>query len=146
GLTLAEAMNELAFLATGMYGHPLRKQHGPPSPRPAVEIRLQERKVACPHRADRRATSDFLEFARPARIRLLGQRQPHRTAPAVEPAPGTHAWHRRGPANPALQRLWRMGYRTLSSLTVGRLHSSCVPRIVGNLRANLPCPSSEAFS
>jgi sulfoxide reductase catalytic subunit YedY len=30
GLTLAEATNELAFLATGMYGHPLRKQHGAP--------------------------------------------------------------------------------------------------------------------
>jgi sulfoxide reductase catalytic subunit YedY len=30
GLTLAEAGNELAFVATGMYGHPLLKQHGAP--------------------------------------------------------------------------------------------------------------------
>jgi sulfoxide reductase catalytic subunit YedY len=30
GLTLAEATNELAFLATGMYGHALLKQHGSP--------------------------------------------------------------------------------------------------------------------
>jgi sulfoxide reductase catalytic subunit YedY len=30
GLTLAEATNELAFLATGMYGHALLKQHGAP--------------------------------------------------------------------------------------------------------------------
>jgi sulfoxide reductase catalytic subunit YedY len=30
GLTLAEATNELAFVATGMYGHALRKQHGAP--------------------------------------------------------------------------------------------------------------------
>jgi sulfoxide reductase catalytic subunit YedY len=30
GLTLPEATNELAFLATGMYGHPLLKQHGAP--------------------------------------------------------------------------------------------------------------------
>jgi sulfoxide reductase catalytic subunit YedY len=30
GLTLGEATNELAFVATGMYGHPLRKQHGAP--------------------------------------------------------------------------------------------------------------------
>jgi sulfoxide reductase catalytic subunit YedY len=30
GLSLDEAMNELAFLATGMYGHPLLKQHGAP--------------------------------------------------------------------------------------------------------------------
>ena len=30
GLTLKEAINELAFLATGIYGHPLPKQHGAP--------------------------------------------------------------------------------------------------------------------
>jgi methionine sulfoxide reductase catalytic subunit len=30
GLTMAEAANELAFLATGAYGHPLAKQHGAP--------------------------------------------------------------------------------------------------------------------
>jgi sulfoxide reductase catalytic subunit YedY len=30
GLTLQEATNELTFLATGMYGHPLLKQHGAP--------------------------------------------------------------------------------------------------------------------
>jgi len=30
GLTLAEATNELAFVATGMYGRPLLKQHGAP--------------------------------------------------------------------------------------------------------------------
>jgi methionine sulfoxide reductase catalytic subunit len=30
GLSMAEAMNELTFLATGIYGHPLPKQHGAP--------------------------------------------------------------------------------------------------------------------
>jgi sulfoxide reductase catalytic subunit YedY len=30
GLTMAEATNELAFIATGCYGHPLPKQHGAP--------------------------------------------------------------------------------------------------------------------
>jgi sulfoxide reductase catalytic subunit YedY len=30
GLTMAEAKNELAFLVTGAYGHPLAKQHGAP--------------------------------------------------------------------------------------------------------------------
>jgi methionine sulfoxide reductase catalytic subunit len=30
GLTLSEATNPLAFVATGMYGHPLLKQHGAP--------------------------------------------------------------------------------------------------------------------
>jgi len=29
-LTMAEAMNELTLLATGIYGHPLPKQHGAP--------------------------------------------------------------------------------------------------------------------
>ena len=29
-LTLKEAMNELTFLASGIYGHPLPKQHGAP--------------------------------------------------------------------------------------------------------------------
>ena len=30
GLTIEEAMNDLAFLVTGIYGHPLSKQHGAP--------------------------------------------------------------------------------------------------------------------
>jgi len=30
GLTMAEATNELAFLVTGTYGHPMAKQHGAP--------------------------------------------------------------------------------------------------------------------
>jgi sulfoxide reductase catalytic subunit YedY len=30
GLTMGEAMNELTLLATGIYGHPLPKQHGAP--------------------------------------------------------------------------------------------------------------------
>src|SRR5882762_1799177 len=30
GLSMAEAMNELTLLATGIYGHPLPKQHGAP--------------------------------------------------------------------------------------------------------------------
>ncbi len=30
GLTMAEATNDLAFIATGAYGHPLAKQHGAP--------------------------------------------------------------------------------------------------------------------
>ncbi len=30
GLTMAEATNELTFLATGAYGHPISKQHGAP--------------------------------------------------------------------------------------------------------------------
>ena len=30
GLSMAEATNEIAFLATGAYGHPMAKQHGAP--------------------------------------------------------------------------------------------------------------------
>jgi sulfoxide reductase catalytic subunit YedY len=58
GLTLAEATNELTFLATGMYGHPLLKQHGAPlrlvvpwkygfkSAKSIVKIELTDRKPA----------------------------------------------------------------------------------------------------
>jgi methionine sulfoxide reductase catalytic subunit len=58
GLTLAEATNELAFIATGMYGHPLLKQHGAPvrlvvpwkygfkSAKSLVQIELTEKQPA----------------------------------------------------------------------------------------------------
>ena len=67
GLTLAEATNPLAFLATGMYGHPLLKQHGAPV-RLVVPWKygFKSRQVDRPHRADRRAAGDVLEHARAA--------------------------------------------------------------------------------
>lgn len=58
GLTLAEALNELTFVATGIYGAPLPKQHGAPirivipwkygykSAKSLVEIRLTDRRPA----------------------------------------------------------------------------------------------------
>jgi methionine sulfoxide reductase catalytic subunit len=58
GLTLAEATNELAFVAVGMYGHPLLKQHGAPvrlvvpwkygfkSAKSVVRIELTDRRPA----------------------------------------------------------------------------------------------------
>jgi sulfoxide reductase catalytic subunit YedY len=58
GLTLAEATNELAFMAIGMYGHSLRKQHGAPvrlvvpwkygfkSAKSIVQIELTDRQPA----------------------------------------------------------------------------------------------------
>ncbi|HEV2949890.1 MAG TPA: protein-methionine-sulfoxide reductase catalytic subunit MsrP [Gemmataceae bacterium] len=58
GLTLAEATHELAFIATGMYGHPLLKQYGAPvrlvvpwkygykSAKSLVRIELTEEKPA----------------------------------------------------------------------------------------------------
>jgi methionine sulfoxide reductase catalytic subunit len=58
GLTLEEATNELAFIATGMYGHPLLKQHGAPirlvvpwkygykSAKSVVKIELTDRQPA----------------------------------------------------------------------------------------------------
>ncbi len=42
GLTMAEAVNELAFIATGLYGKPMPKQNGAPlrlAPPPAVSLR-----------------------------------------------------------------------------------------------------------
>ena len=45
GLTIAEAMHPLTFVAVGLYGKVLPNQNGAPHPRrPAVEVRLQERK------------------------------------------------------------------------------------------------------
>jgi sulfoxide reductase catalytic subunit YedY len=58
GLTIAEATNELTLLATGMFGHPLLKQHGAPirlvvpwkygykSIKSVVRIRLTDRQPA----------------------------------------------------------------------------------------------------
>jgi sulfoxide reductase catalytic subunit YedY len=78
GLTLAEATNELAFLATGMYGHPLLKQHGAPvrlvvpwkygfkSAKSLVRIELTDQQPATfwntlgPHEYDFRANVDPL--------------------------------------------------------------------------------------
>ena len=64
GLTMAEATNELAFIATGAYGHPIAKQHGrAAAPRGAVEVRLQVDQV------DR-----ALQLHRPAAEGLSGKR------------------------------------------------------------------------
>jgi methionine sulfoxide reductase catalytic subunit len=103
GLTLAEAGNELTFLAVGMYGHPLLKQHGAPCPAgSAVEIRLQERQIAGAHRVDGLTAGDVLEHARPQRIRLHRQRQSRHSPSALEPGQRTYARHGRETADAAV--------------------------------------------
>jgi hypothetical protein len=70
GLTLPEAANKLAFLATGLYGKPLANQNGgahPPGG--SLEIRFQGGKIASPHRLCDRAAKDPVERVCSERVR-----------------------------------------------------------------------------
>ena len=112
GLTMAEATNELAFIATGYYGKPIPKQNGaPPAPRRAVEVRLQAHQGHRALQLHGRAAGFLLGGAGGQRVRLLGQRQSASAAPALEP--GERAFLRArwagAPPDPALQRLCRAG-------------------------------------
>lgn len=100
GLTLPEAMNELTFIATGVYGDPLPKQHGAPlrlvvpwkygykSAKSLVTIELTDRQPATfwntliPHEYDFPATVDP-EIAHPrwsqATEWMLGTRERYET-------------------------------------------------------------------
>src|SRR5581483_7241054 len=77
--------------------------------RRAVEVRLQGHQVDRPHLARRAGAADHVERRRPARVRLLREREPGRGPPAVEP--GDRAADRRAapPADAAVQRLRRGG-------------------------------------
>ncbi len=107
GLTLAEATNELAFIATGMYGHPLLKQHG--APVRLVVIWLQERQVDRAHRADGRETGHLLEYARSLGVRFPGECKSGSASPALESGTRKDARHRRGLRDADLQRLRGVG-------------------------------------
>ena len=86
GLTMAEATNDLAFVATGAYGKPLPKQQGAPI-RLATPWKYGFKSIKSIVRVsfvDKRPR-DLLADARAGRIRLLGERQSGRAAPALEP-------------------------------------------------------------
>ena len=97
GLRLDEAMHPLAILAVGLYGKMLPNQNGAPlrlvvpwkygfkGIKSIVKIRLTET-----------AAADHLERLRPARVRLLRQRQSRGRSSALEP--GDRAAHRRASA------------------------------------------------
>ena len=109
GLTMAEATNELAFMVTGMYGKPVPKQDGAPL-RLAMPWKYGFKSVkSIVHVSftDKRPVT-FWEALRTRRIRLLGQCEPGRAAPALEPGDRARARHRRARADPDMERLRRI--------------------------------------
>ena len=112
GLTMAEATNELSFIATGYYGKPIPKQNGAPL-RLAVPWKygFKHIKGIVRFTFTDEAAEVLLGGARGQRVRLLGQRQPGRVAPALEPGARALLRPRRAgaPADAALQRLRRAG-------------------------------------
>ena len=110
GLRLDEAMNDLAILATGLYGKPTLPQNGAPI-RLVVPWKYGFKSIKS-DREDRpgdRTADVAMDGSRAERVRLLRQREPSGGSPAL--VAGQRAAHRRdGPAqNPAVQRLRRAG-------------------------------------
>ena len=114
GLTMAEATNEVAFIATGAYGHPMSKQHGAPL-RLAVPWKYGFKSIKSIVRFSfvEAAAEGLLAGLAGVRIRLLGQRQSGGAASALEPGERGGDRHRRAPADAAVQRLWRLRRRHL---------------------------------
>jgi sulfoxide reductase catalytic subunit YedY len=91
GLTLDEATHELTFVATGMYGHPLLKQHGAPV------------RVVVPWKYGFKGTKSVV------RVELTGQ-QPETFWPTVAPAMYTFASN----VDPGDRRQgWSQGYERM---------------------------------
>src|SRR6185312_4956358 len=86
GLTMAEATNELTFLATGAYGKPIAKQHGAPI-RLAVPWKYGFKHIkSIVHVTFTDKRPQLLGGSAGLRIRLLGQRQSGGAASALEPS------------------------------------------------------------
>ena len=97
-----EAMNDLAFIATGLYGKPIPKQNGAP-------LRLvapwkygfkNVKSIVSIEFTDKRPVS-FWEKLAVERIRLLGQREPAGAASALEPGDREAAGQRRSASRPS---------------------------------------------
>ena len=114
GLTMAEATNELAFIATGAYGKPIAKQHGAPI-RLAVPWKYGFKSIKSIVRFSlhRQAAEELLGRSATPRVRLLGERQSGGSASALEPGERRTDRHRRAPADAAVQRLRRLCRRPL---------------------------------
>ena len=107
GCSIAEAGNELSFMAVGNYGQPLQGANGAPvrvlfpwkygfkSGKSVTRIVFQEARPAT-----------FLEHHPTFRVRLLGECEPRRAASALEPGQRTAAGQQRTGADAAVQRLW----------------------------------------
>ena len=86
GLTIAEAANDLAFMATGVYGKPLPKQFGAPI-RLAVPWKYGFKSIKSIDHISftaKRPTT-YWEHLNARGIWLLGERQPGRSASPMEP-------------------------------------------------------------
>ena len=111
GLTMAEAENDLAFIATGAYGKPLAKVQGAPI-RLACPWKYMDwvDQVDCQGVFRRQEAADLLADPGAGRIRLLGQRQSGGPPPALEPGARelsrTTPWH---PPDLPVQRRRRTG-------------------------------------
>jgi len=113
GLTMAKATNELAFIATGAYGHPMTKQHGAPL-RLAVPWKYGFKSIkSIALHVYRPASAQLLGSLAGAGIWLLGQRQSGSAPSALEPGDRGSDRHRRAQADAAVQRLWRVCCRAL---------------------------------
>ena len=102
GLAMDEAMNELAFIATGLYGKPIPKQNGAP-------LRLvapwkygfkNVKSIVSVEFTDKRPVVVLGEAAG-QRIRLLGQREPAGAPSALEPGDREAAGQRRAASRPS---------------------------------------------
>ena len=124
-----EAMNDLAFIATGLYGKPIPKQNGAP-------LRLvapwkygfkNVKSIVSIEFTDKRP-GHLLGEAAVERVRLLGQREPAGGASALEPGDREAAGQRRARPDPALQRLRRVRGRAVRRPQSGKaLHVMCRP-------------------
>jgi len=104
GLTIEEATNELAFIATGLYGKPIPRQNGAPLRPPcrALEIRVQVDQIDRPLSFHRNPPEDVLGGYPASRIRLLGQCEPGGIASTLEPGERAGSRVRRARAHPPL--------------------------------------------
>ena len=85
GLTIAEATNDLAFIATGLYGKPIPKQNGAPL-RLAVPWKYGFKSVKSIARFSftEKTAAVILGEGQFRGIRFLGQCEPQSVAPAPE--------------------------------------------------------------
>ncbi len=101
GLAMDEAMNDLAFIATGLYGKPIHKQNGAP-------LRLvapwkygfkNVKSIVSVEFTDKKPRTVLGEAA-VQRVRLLGQREPAGRPSALEPGDREAAGQRASASRP----------------------------------------------
>ena len=103
---MAEAMNELAFLVTGVYGKPLPKQMGAPL-RLAVPWKygFKSIKAIVRFRFQKTRPKTYWEASGPSEYGFWANVNPDGRPSALEPGKRTADRHRQARADPALQRL-----------------------------------------